>query len=415
MKKGSLSALFSSFIMIKNRSINLGTNGGVQRIGSYKVVKDIGAGGFASVVQALSTKNNKIVAIKIFPKSNLKSQGDIARFQHEVDTMYLLNHPNLVKLHDFFWDDTNFYLVLDYCAGGDLLDFIINNDKFEEPVAALVFKQIISAVAHFHSFGVAHRDLKPENILISEFPQIKVTDFGLCGYIDEYKLMTTFCGSPSYSSPECMSHMQYDGKLSDIWSLGVILYVMVTGETPWNTKNQSLMTRQIMKASYTIPSYISQDCKNLIQSMLVLKPSDRPPLNVIIQHPWFKLADQANEELLARLKMDDDKLPLLQPKNIVEMSVQSHRADKSESGIFSPVPSDDEENSILLQDTIEEEVNLQLENTDTPSLPQLVQKQKKAFEHQTNSMIPNKPKTLLIKKKPLTSIRIKPTSIIKKI
>lgn len=249
--------------------------------------------------------------------------------------MAYLRHDNLIALYDFFWDDRHFYLVLDLCQGGELFDYIVNHDKLDEPTAALVFQQIVSAIAYCHSFGVAHRDLKPENVLIVNFPTVKVADFGLCGFISDQHLMRTFCGSPCYCAPECLCRIQYDGTKSDIWSLGVILFAMVSGEHPWNVSNTSIMLRQILKAAYTVPPFVSAGCKQLIQSMMKVNPADRITIESIIDHPWLKLA--ATVPTNPGFKPPVLQIPVLQPTTIADISKASARASHtSDSGIFSP-------------------------------------------------------------------------------
>lgn len=270
-------------------------------INGYELTSQLGKGAFSIVFKAEKVDIKQIYAMKIIPKSNLKDPGDETRFQREIDSMAYMKHDNIVKMHDFFQDEQHYYIVLDYCQGGELTDFIIKNGKLNEPTAALLFSQIASAVAYCHANGVAHRDLKPENILIDKFPHIKVTDFGLCGYLDEKQLMTTFCGSPSYCSPECITKLQYDGKLSDVWSLGVILYTMVTGYHPWDITNTVVMAGQISRADFQVPKYVSNECKELITSMIRVKADERMTLDKILKHPWLLLAKQAN--IVQRTKM----------------------------------------------------------------------------------------------------------------
>lgn len=261
------------------------------KIKHYVVDKELGRGTFGSVYHAINTINKQEYAIKLFPKSNLESPEEEARFQREVNAMAFLRHDNLIALHDLISDEENFYLVMDLCSGGELFDYIADNDKLPEPKAALVFRQIISAISYCHQYGVAHRDLKPENILIDKFPHIKISDFGLCGYIKNTQLMKTFCGSPCYCSPECLCRVQYDGRLSDVWSLGVVLFAIITGEHPWNISNTSIMLRQILKGVFNVPNYVSKDCKDLIVRMLKVNPIDRIKVEDIIEHPWLKKAE----------------------------------------------------------------------------------------------------------------------------
>ncbi|EAY15209.1 CAMK family protein kinase [Trichomonas vaginalis G3] len=259
------------------------------------------------------------------------------RFQREIDTTSGLKHKNIVNLHDFFWEDNNFYLILDYCQNGELMDYIIKNKKIAEPTAALIFEQMVSAIAYCHSFGVAHRDLKPENVLFEKFPLVKVSDFGLCGYMEESKLMQTFCGSPCYSAPECLRQYAYDGQKSDIWSLGVNLYLMVTGMHPWNVTNINVMLREILDCTYTIPKDVSAECRDLISKILVLEPEKRLTIDQIIKHPWLKCAEKANVLQKQGIKHEAPKLPKLQQIKFAEMAKSSKPEGESECGISAPI------------------------------------------------------------------------------
>ena len=323
---------------MKNKSLITKT------IKNYNLYEELGEGSFSKVFRGINKNNNQVYAIKIFPKSNLEDSGDQERFQREINAMAFMKHESIVLLHDFFWDEINFYLVLDFCPGGELFDYIVDNDKLDEPVAAFVFRQIVSAVAFCHSFGVAHRDLKPENVLIVKFPYIKVSDFGLCGFISDGTLMKTFCGSPCYCAPECLCRVQYDGRISDIWSLGVILFSMVTGEHPWNISNTSHMLRQILKGSYIMPSYLSNDCKELIAGMLNINSKDRFSMENIVNHKWLKnaLYFSPGKNLSTSIS-----LPPLQSKSIADLSdISSKSSQRSDSGIFSPFIENDEETDI---------------------------------------------------------------------
>lgn len=311
------------------------------KIKNYAMGRFLGEGAFSKVYEATNRDTQEKYAIKIFPKSNLKDQNDVDHFQREVDAMAYLRYDNLVAMHDFFWDETNFYLVIDYCPGGDLFSYIIEHEKLNEPIAALLFKQIIGAIAYCHSFGVAHRDLKPENILITNFPNLKLTDFGLCGYISQQKLMQTFCGSPCYCAPECLCRVQYDGRLSDVWSLGVLLFAMVTGEHPWTVSNTSLMLRQIMKANYSIPEYVSQECQDLINSLLKVKPSARLSIEKIIQHPWLKFSEWALIKGPPDLDLALASMRMQQPLTLEQISSSSSRSSHmSDNGIINPFDDD---------------------------------------------------------------------------
>ena len=258
----------------------------------YELVELLGKGGFSHVYKAHDKTQDMFVAVKIVSRSRIRTPGDEHRLQREIDTMAFLKHKNVVSLHDFFEDENNFYLVLDYCEGGSLYDLIRTGVRMREPQVATVFRQIVEAVAFCHARGVAHRDLKPQNVLITTMPNIKVSDFGLCGYIDEKPMMNSFCGSPCYAAPECLNHVEYDGRKADVWSLGVILFELVTGEHPWNIANTAQMLQQIRNGSYVVPVFVSSACSDLIGAMLTVEPDSRIPLSDILAHPWLKLASK---------------------------------------------------------------------------------------------------------------------------
>jgi len=260
----------------------------------YNFGQLIGIGSFGSVFEAQKIVNGCDFAIKVIPKSIIKNDIDLVRFQAEIDAQAFLKSEFVVSLHDFFSDLNNYYLVLDLCKGGELNDYILEHDKLSEPVAALIFQQIVSAVSYCHSNGVIHRDLKPHNILISEFPRIKVSDFGLCSVISENFLLNTFCGSPSYCSPECLCRQQFDARLSDIWSMGVVLYTMVVGKTPWNSDHNQTVYQQIMKGDITFPNHVSHQCRDLVTLMLKVNPNERATMKEIIAHSWMKTSEWSN-------------------------------------------------------------------------------------------------------------------------
>ena len=257
-------------------------------IHGFTIRTQIGSGAFSCVY--LAQRGDELYALKVVSKCSLSHNGDSERLQRELDAMAYLKHPNIVSLHEFFTDNNNFYLVLDYCPGGELAEYI---DKLSSPMreqqAANVFHQIVSAVSFIHKQGVAHRDLKPQNILITKFPSVKISDFGLCGFTDDTK-MKTFCGTPCYTAPECLNQVQYEGEAADVWSLGVILYELVTGKHPWDVKNLPRMIKQITFGQFTVPSTVTPACTDLIKLILKVKPKERPTCEQILNHPWMKLA-----------------------------------------------------------------------------------------------------------------------------
>jgi len=297
-------------------------------IKDYSLTEKIGDGAFSIVYKASKGGTGEFFAIKVIEKSVLAEKADKQRMQRELDSCAYLKHENVVSLHDFFSDDSRFFLVLDYCAGGDLYTFIRNTQNIRESQAAFIFQQIVSAMSYCHAMGVVHRDLKPQNVLITNYPQIKVTDFGLCGFVIEESKMRTFCGSPFYAAPECLKQVQYDGPMSDCWSLGVILFELVSGKHPWNVSNTGMMLKQIYSASYSIPSDITPACEDLIRSLLKVRPTDRLTCDEILAHPWLKMAPKRNEK---------SSLPPLIRKTIPMITANLDRNSmQADHGIISP-------------------------------------------------------------------------------
>ena len=304
----------------------------------YELTGTLGHGAFSTVVKALNKLDNKMYACKVMAKTVIEGERDKIMFQREIDAMAFMRHPSLVALRDFFWDERNYYMIMDLCNGGELFDYIVQHDRLDEASAAYLFKQIVQAVKYCHQLGVAHRDLKPENILIQKFPIVKLTDFGLCGFMNGHRLLQTFCGSPCYCSPECLQRVDYDGRKSDVWSLGVILFAMVTGEHPWNILNMSIMLRQILTASFTFPGYVSPLCRDLINSMLVVDPNERATIERVEAHSWLKLSSKAPYPPLKQ------NLPQVEPgMTLYELAEKLKEHSENEdpaTGILSPFSSE---------------------------------------------------------------------------
>jgi serine/threonine protein kinase len=230
-------------------------------------------------------------AIKVIPKASLPDEDARARLQREITAMTYLVHPNIVHLEDSFVDNLHYYLVMEVVTGGDLADFIHNSQsQCRERVAAGLFFQIVSGIQYCHSRGVAHRDLKPQNILLTKDHDVKIADFGLCHFHSPDSAMKTICGTAVYLAPECLTGGKYDGFARDIWSLGVILYELVTREFPWTIENGPLMYKQILSGKYPMPKNASPICTELIARLLKVRPTDRPTAAQILESNWFKLA-----------------------------------------------------------------------------------------------------------------------------
>uniref|UniRef100_A0A8C5WJQ0 non-specific serine/threonine protein kinase n=1 Tax=Leptobrachium leishanense TaxID=445787 RepID=A0A8C5WJQ0_9ANUR len=242
----------------------------------YDVHETIGAGGFAKVKLATHIFTGEKVALKIM---NKESHGDdLPRVKTEIDAMKNLSHQNVCRLYHFVIKTPGkIFMILEYCPGGELFDYIIEKDRLTEDETRMFFRQIVSAVAYIHSQDYAHRDLKPENRFIDGDQNLKLIDFGVCakpkGGMD-YHLMIC-CGNPAYAAPELIQGKAYIGSVADIWSTGVLLYALMCGYQPFDDDNVMLMYKKIMRGKYDMPQMIQVD------------PKRRITVRHLLNHPWL--------------------------------------------------------------------------------------------------------------------------------
>ncbi|KAH0787110.1 CAMK family protein kinase [Histomonas meleagridis] len=256
------------------------------RIGHYQLEAKIGGGSFSVVVLMTDIKTNEKVAVKVISKEYLIEKGTVERFQREATLLSKIKSPYIARMKDLLFDDKCIYIVMEYCPNGDLSQFIQSQHQLNEDVASSIFLQIASGLKYLHDNNIAHRDLKPANILLDSNFNVKITDFGLSHETEQNTLLNSICGSPVYSAPEVIAGHPYDGKKADIWSLGVILYIMVTGKIPWEISNESQLYFQIRTARFHIPSGISSSLCHLINSLMQPQPSIRLTIEEVLYHPW---------------------------------------------------------------------------------------------------------------------------------
>ncbi|XP_026680911.1 serine/threonine-protein kinase SIK3-like [Diaphorina citri] len=228
------------------------------------------------------------VAIKIIDKKRL-DERNLRKLFREVDIMSHLDHPHIIKLFQVMETTNNLYLVTEYARGGEIFSHLLTIGQMAEKEASRLFRQILSAVAYCHANNVVHRDIKAENLLFDENGDIKLADFGFSNYFTPGHMLTTWCGSPPYAAPELFGGREYDGTKSDVWSLGVVLYVMVTAQLPFDGPNLAVLKQRILFGKFRIPFYMSAECENLIRSMLVLDPAKRLTLTQISNHKWMSV------------------------------------------------------------------------------------------------------------------------------
>jgi len=255
--------------------------------GLYDLHDTVGTGGFAKVKLATHILTGMKVAVKIMDKRQLGE--DLPRIRLEIAAMKVLCHQNICKLLQVLETETKIYMVLEYCPGGELFDYIVDRDRLCETESRKFFRQISAAVAYIHEAGYAHRDLKPENILIDEEHQLKLIDFGLCakprGGMDT--VLETCCGSPAYAAPELVSGRNYLGSEADIWSMGVLLYALLCGFLPFDDENISSLYKKIQAGVYEKPDWLSKGSLELLQAMLQTDPKKRITVKQLLVHPWI--------------------------------------------------------------------------------------------------------------------------------
>ena len=258
-------------------------------IGNYVLSHTLGEGSYGKVKLAVNKETGEEVAIKIIPKSEFLQSPDLQeKVQREISLMKIVSHPGILKLIDVLESQRHLYIVMEYAEQGELFDYLVTNQFLEPNVAIEFFRQIVCTVDYLHSLGICHRDLKPENLLIDEFGRVKISDFGLSRFVDKNGLVDTPCGSPCYASPECVSGKPYDGRKSDIWSIGVISYAMLTGQLPWTKRNQQQLFEQIRRGEYIIPNYLSEQCRNFIQGLMTVDTTRRLTVDLALAHPWIR-------------------------------------------------------------------------------------------------------------------------------
>ncbi|KAL7212512.1 hypothetical protein ACSBR2_015244 [Camellia fascicularis] len=261
------------------------------RVGRYELGRTLGEGTFAKVKFARNIETGENVAIKILDKEKILKHKMIAQIKREISTMKLIRHPNVIRMYEVMASKTKIYIVLELVTGGELFDKIASKGRLKEDEARKYFQQLINAVDYCHSRGVFHRDLKPENLLLDANEVLKVSDFGLSALpqqVREDGLLHTTCGTPNYVAPEVINNKGYDGAKADLWSCGVILFVLMAGYLPFEESNLLALYKKIFKAEFTCPPWFSSSAKKLVKRILDPNPMTRITIAEVIENEWFK-------------------------------------------------------------------------------------------------------------------------------
>ncbi|XP_076244449.1 serine/threonine-protein kinase MARK2 isoform X3 [Calliopsis andreniformis] len=317
-------------------------------IGKYKLLKTIGKGNFAKVKLAKHLPTGKEVAIKIIDKTQL-NPNSLQKLFREVRIMKMLDHPNIVKLFQVIETEKTLYLVMEYASGGEVFDYLVLHGRMKEKEARAKFRQIVSAVQYCHQKKIIHRDLKAENLLLDSEMNIKIADFGFSNEFTPGNKLDTFCGSPPYAAPELFQGKKYDGPEVDVWSLGVILYTLVSGSLPFDGSTLRELRERVLRGKYRIPFYMSTDCEHLLKKFLVLNPAKRASLETIMKDKWMNMGydddelkpylepepDYKDHKRIATHRASFDRFSLLPYLRGREISISNGRADRRKEALAS--------------------------------------------------------------------------------
>eukprot|EP01111_Echinosteliopsis_oligospora_P001109 TRINITY_DN1149_c0_g1_i1.p1 TRINITY_DN1149_c0_g1~~TRINITY_DN1149_c0_g1_i1.p1 ORF type:complete len:463 (-),score=105.15 TRINITY_DN1149_c0_g1_i1:116-1378(-) len=281
----------------------------------FELLKVIGKGSFGKVMQVKKKDDGKIYAMKVLRKDTIIARKQVTHTKAEKNILMKIQHPFIVNLNYAFQTKDKLYMILDYINGGELFFHLKKETRFPEKRVKLYAAEIVCALTHLHDLDIVYRDLKPENILLDSEGHICITDFGLSKKIENPEGTHTFCGTPEYLAPEVLKGHGH-GTAVDWWSLGTLLYEMLTGLPPFYAQNVNVMYQKILGSELRFPSFISEDAKSILEGLLIREPADRLGSNggdEVKKHPWFSDIDwkklynkEIEPEFKPKVKSADD-------------------------------------------------------------------------------------------------------------
>lgn len=255
------------------------------RVREYNILEKLADGECSRIFKASHETTNATVVIKVIEKNHIQSVEGRETYQNYVDSVKSIDNPNVIKVIDFFWDNDFYFIVLPYYEYSDMRKVILDSGALPESVARHFFQQIARGLKAGHDKGIAHKDLCLARILMSDSENIVVSGF---------QLSRSQRHSPFYSAPEVVCGIHHDPIRADIWSLGVLLYILVTGQNPFEDKNLMTMKNRILMGSFSLPKGVSNSCRDLISRLIVIKPQARLTIDQVLRHPWI-LADEGED------------------------------------------------------------------------------------------------------------------------
>ena len=327
----------------KGRSLSLNENKQKETmIGDYIVKHTIGKGTFSRVKLGINKYTGEKVAIKILDKQKIVEKEDLERIIREMRMLSELDNEHVIKVYQIYEDDNHYLIIMEYCEGGELFNYIVERQRLSENETAFFFYQIIKGVEYIHSCGIAHRDLKPENLLLDKDKKLKIIDFGLSNYFDGIQQLETPCGSPCYASPEMVGGNKYNGFFIDVWATGIILFAMLCGYLPFEDDNNDILFKQILSGKINYPSYLSEMSKDLLNKIIETKPEKRIKIEEIKKHQFYLLGKKLYDKKFNKIKINSSKeLNYKDDKNEINIHTQdsierdNSKKDKKQQQLFS--------------------------------------------------------------------------------
>ncbi|KAL6838547.1 hypothetical protein ACP4OV_031603 [Aristida adscensionis] len=311
--------------------------GGGLLLGRYELGRLLGHGNFAKVYHARHADSGETVAIKVLDKEKALRHGLVPHIKREIAILRRVRHPNIVRLFEVMATKSKIYFVMELVRGGELFARVAKG-RLKEDTARRYFQQLVSAVGFCHARGVFHRDLKPENLLVDERGDLKVSDFGLSAVADQFHqdgLLHTFCGTPSYVAPEVLARRGYDGAKADIWSCGIILFVLMAGYLPFHDQNLMAMYRKIYRGEFRCPRWFSKDLTCLLNRLLDTNPDTRITVAGIMESRWFQKGFRPvrfyiEDDQVHSLADDDNGVPVMEPGEVQPAPPPAQQEDDGE-------------------------------------------------------------------------------------
>jgi 5'-AMP-activated protein kinase catalytic alpha subunit len=257
----------------------------------YEFIRVLSEGAAAIVCLVKSRHSDIFHVCKVVPRVFLESETVLRHFERELRILQTIRHPNVVILEDVIYETDFIFLIMEYCQGGDLLEFIQACGSLSPADARRIFRAIIAGIEHLHANDISHRDIKPDNILLDSAGTPKIADFGLSLDRVRDRLAETPCGSIEYCAPEVIGRTPYDGRRADVWSLGVLLYAMLAGRLPWRAGDASGIYREAIAGDFDGAGLGCEGARALVARMIRPDPAARPSIAEVLADPWIAVPD----------------------------------------------------------------------------------------------------------------------------